>query len=139
MKIEMGKKYRTRDGRKVRVLCTDRRHNEYPVVALVTSFCGTTETLDTFTSNGFEVTTESESNYDLIEVTPYDDFKIDEPVMVRYNDYSEWERYHFAKVTSDGLPMTFAKGCTSWTQNTSYGLTPWAECRRPTKEELGEQ
>lgn len=33
--IDMNKKYRTRDGRAVRVLCVDREHSEYPVVALV--------------------------------------------------------------------------------------------------------
>lgn len=35
MKIETGKTYLTRNGRKARVICTDRHSHLYPVVALV--------------------------------------------------------------------------------------------------------
>lgn len=34
-KIDMNKKYKTRDGRDVRILCTDANHKLYPVVGIV--------------------------------------------------------------------------------------------------------
>lgn len=37
LKIEVGREYRTRDGRKARVICTDRYRVEYPIVALVSN------------------------------------------------------------------------------------------------------
>ena len=37
MKIEVGKTYETRDGRLARVICTDRKFDDTPVVALVTN------------------------------------------------------------------------------------------------------
>lgn len=35
MMIEMGKKYQTRDGRAVRILCVDGPHPTYPVIGVV--------------------------------------------------------------------------------------------------------
>ena len=35
MKIEMDKKYKTREGNNVRILCTDRNHHQYPVMGLI--------------------------------------------------------------------------------------------------------
>ena len=35
MKLEVGKKYRTRDGRIARIICTDRNSEYYPVIALI--------------------------------------------------------------------------------------------------------
>lgn len=37
MKIEMGKEYQTRDGRKVRILCVDGPNDVYPVVGFIES------------------------------------------------------------------------------------------------------
>ena len=75
---------------------------------------------------------------DLVEVTPYDDFEIDEPVMVR-DRHTKWRRRYFAGVSSDNKPMAWASGATSWsaapTTCVSNALV-WNECRRPTEEEL---
>lgn len=62
-KITMDKKYKTRDGRKVRVLCVDKA-GEYPVVALV--YTGAEELLHTLHEDGrFSSTPEC---VDLIEI-----------------------------------------------------------------------
>ena len=61
--IEMGKRYKTRDGRPVRILCTDREQTIYTVVALVG-----TEVLS-YTADGKQFRT-GESRSDLIEVKP---------------------------------------------------------------------
>ena len=139
MKIEMGKQYRTRDGRKVRVLCTDRKHSFYPVIALMPSKDGDFDQYGTYTSEGLFSDSDQESGYDLIEVSPYDDFKIDEPVMVRDYPADKWKRSHFAGVSDSGCPRTFAMGRSSWSSGCDPSYTLWNECRRPTKEELGEQ
>jgi len=66
----------------------------------------------------------------------YDDFKIDEPVMVSL-DNKAWYRRHFAGVSADGRPQTWSDGRTSFTVAPGHcGVTTWDECRRPTPEEL---
>lgn len=73
----------------------------------------------------------------LVEVGPYDDFKIDEPVMVRDGD-RVWERGYFAGVNEDGRPLVWDDGGTSWTcSNDKEENTTWYyQCRRPTEGEL---
>lgn len=66
---------------------------------------------------------------------PYHSFVIDEPVMVRYNDISDWLPRHFAGVSEDGLALAFDGGFTSWTSENG-NKTAWHDCRRPTKKEL---
>ena len=67
-KIEMGKKYRTRDGREVRVLSVDLKGDD-PVVAAVTSSAESAqEYLLTFQSNGRYHPDIRQSHNDLIEV-----------------------------------------------------------------------
>jgi hypothetical protein len=64
--IEMGKKYRTRDGRPVRVLCTDRK-SLYPVVALIMNR-DAQEAWQGYKADGSVY--DSSSSFDLIEVQP---------------------------------------------------------------------
>lgn len=58
------------------------------------------------------------SCFNLIEVRPYADYRIGEPVIV---DVSR--RYHFAGVSETGEPMVF-----------SFGLSAWAAGHDPTKK-----
>ena len=67
------------------------------------------------------------------KVTPWDDFEIDAPVMVRRAE-TGWERRHFAGVGKDGRPMTWESGRTSFT--TEDPPISWYECRRPTEEDM---
>jgi hypothetical protein len=51
-RITMNGKYQTRDGRKVRVLCVDRKVKDYKVVALILSEDGSYEGYRAFTAFG---------------------------------------------------------------------------------------
>ena len=69
----------------------------------------------------------------LVEVSPYADFVIDEPVMVRDADDHQWRKAHFSGVV-DSHPSAFFGGLTKWSSNGQ--AASWLQCRRPTKEEL---
>lgn len=64
---------------------------------------------------------------DLIEISPYEDFKIDDKVLVW--DGFQSEKYktkaHFAGIDEDGNPMTWNNGQTSFT---STYKTEWNFC-----------
>lgn len=64
MKIEAGKTYKTRSGRKVRVLCTDLRDATYPVVGVVD---GDDERVEAFTADGRFNDEQRASPLDLVE------------------------------------------------------------------------
>lgn len=106
-KIEMGKKYRTRDGKSVRILCVDSNDPVYPVVGL---FDGKGQP-DTWTEHGNIVVGE-ERYLDLVEISPYADIPIDTPGWARL-DLRWWPRY-FAGV-SKGRPTAWRGGATSFT------------------------
>jgi hypothetical protein len=129
--ISIDKKYRTRDGEDVRILCTD-APGKYPVVGLIEG----EEEPQRWTISGGHVNVQKGYYFDLIEVPPWDDFKIDEPVMVRDDLFGKWKPRHFARVIN-GKPATWLSGCTSWSIGDG-DTTRWNECRRPTPEELGE-
>ena len=135
-KIEMGKNYRTRDGHSVRVLCVDANLGDTNRVDPVVAIIRDTEHGDRLVSmsaSGKWNADLTSSCYDLIEVGPYDDFKIDEPVMVSDVHDINFVPQHFAGVAPDGKPTTWQNGGTSWTTTSSIR---WRYCRRPTPEEL---
>lgn len=124
--ITMDKKYKYRNGQPARVLCVD-RGTYCPVVSVSERGAINAHFADGHYGSG------GDHNLDLIEVSPWEDFKIDEPVMVRNTIGKNWIRRYFAGV-KHGTPTTFEGGKTSWP---SAGLTShWDECRRPTEEEL---
>lgn len=125
-KISMDKKYRTRDGRDVRVLCTDFTNHEQ-VVALVAGVNSSRENLMTFDAYGKYASFEVETPFDLIEVTPYEDFKIDDKVLVRRYESAKWTKRYFAGVDENGNPMTYGDGATSWSQ---HGTVSWKFCKK---------
>lgn len=128
MTIEIGKKYRTANGKPVRIICVD-RDNAYCVVGLM----GENQTLETWTIDG-AYQSEVASQYDLIEVGQFDDFKVDEPVLVRDSDCEPWNKRHFAGVSPEGYALVYPAGTTSWSVSDSY-LTQWAYCIRPDQED----
>ena len=129
-KIEMGKKYRTRGGVKVnRVLCVDRRDGAYPVVVELEL-----GEIEVYTTEGQAIyNNDSEHYLDLVEVSPYEDFKVDDPVMVSNNE-TFWGKAHFAGVNSEGKPMAYINGKTSW--STGGCARVWEYCRKPAAEEI---
>jgi len=130
--IDITKKYRTRDGRPVRVLCVDLK-GEQPVVALIMCADGD-ESVLVFDADGKYLHKSREpANLDLIEISPYEDFKIDEPVMVRDTTDDHWQPRHFAGADERGRPLTWSDRGTSWSTNL---CVEWSFCRRPTEREL---
>lgn len=133
-KITMDKTYRTRDGRQVRVICVDRNGAPHSVVALVRDPHTGVDQIKTCNPDGRTLPDAPDRDGDLIEVSPWDDFKIDEPVYIRDSVDNEWMRRHFAGVAPDGRPSAWTDGCTSWSgAGRAYS---WNYCRRPTPEEL---
>ena len=133
-KIRKDKQYRTRDGRPARILATDRKHENYSVIALIGSLDGGFENLESFTIYGKAFVNDIDAN-DLVEVTPYDDFEIDEPVLVRYTKDDYWTRRHFAGISQNGRPLAWEDGQTSWTCSVPIA---WDHCHRPTEAERNE-
>ncbi len=134
MKIEMGKKYRTRDGRPVRILAMDIRAPRTIVIAVMNPEGD--ESLHTVYPDGnCSAIVGEQTSTDLMEVSPYDDFKINDPVMAKISSEDEnWQRRYFAGVGKSGHPLVFPNGRTRWS---SHGCEVSAfEVRRPTEEEL---
>jgi len=127
MKIETGDVFRRGDAT-MRVLCVDRKSdNANTIVCLLGGPEFVSEQAVTVSPRTLE-----QSWY---KVTPWDDFKVDEPVMVRNDNMQEslWEKRHFAGVRN-GQPLAFQSGRTSFTADDSP--VSWHQCRRPTEEEM---
>lgn len=130
MSISMDKKYRTTGGSNVTLLSTNAPLNgAYKIVGVVNQqLCRWSHLGTALTGN---------PGHDLVEVSEYEDFKIDDPVMVRDNEGEEWVRRYFAGVDANGFPLTWCYGATSWTnENKQNQAVNWRECRKPTAEEL---
>ena len=128
--IEMSKKYKTRSGLPVRILCNDFKNNTYTVIAAVYDQEAGCEYTVRLSSKGTYIEDE-ESPLDLIEVTPYDDFKEDDLCVVWGEEGKKLFRY-FSHV-ENGAINCFVLGCTSYTTvNTSI----WPNCRKATEEEI---
>lgn len=127
--IEMGKKYKTRDGLPVRILCTNLQSNGYPVVAAIMQ--DNEEGIASYTETG-KFIENKEYGLDLIEVTPYDDFKEDDLCVV-WNTKEEKLFRYFHKVNKSGKASCFNFGKTSFTTDV---VTSWDFCRKATEEEI---
>ena len=114
--ISMDKIYRTRDGRKVRVLATDIK-SPTPVIAVVSSPSGVVDVVFGFTADGCNRSAEQEHPLDLIEYNPAQDLVLDQPIWVfdKYTGEGTWEPRHFAGLSPDGTVLCFADGKTSHT------------------------
>lgn len=128
--IDMNKKHRFRHSDEFeRILCTD-ANGPLPVKVL-TKTGGVVE----LTAEGIWQGSATTNFYDLVEIQPWEEFKIDEKVMVKDKHFRTWHKRHFAGVLG-GFPATFAIGMSSWTSNGD--TTCWGECRLPTNDELDE-
>jgi len=122
----MGKKYKYRNGEPARVLCTDRPSDgSLHVISIEEDgdiICHTLE--------GYFYSDKTASNYDLIEVSPYEDFKIDDKVIV-WDIKGMHFRRHFAGVDKEGRPLTWVGGLTSYT---GHHTNDWDYCEKYTGE-----
>lgn len=127
--ISLDKTYCTKDGRAVRILCTDAK-GDYPVVGLLRLRDGTDDT-NKWTTEGSFYRWDNPSNLDLVEVSPYAEFKVDDPVLARNFESSEWYPAYFAG-TDGTRPLVFKGGRSSWTLAESTKAV--AEVSRPGEE-----
>lgn len=114
--VTMTGRYKTKDGRDVRILCIDRPADQYPVVGLLG------DTVMTFTKDG-KYRARYGSNYDdLVEVE--NTFHKDQKVDVS-DDGVYWQKRYYSHY-QDGYHRTFNDGsCSDETRFTS----PWKFCR----------
>jgi len=133
-KVEMGKQYKSSEPAGLfdgiafrRVLAVD-CIGKYPVAIEFEN-----GEILRYTEDGYWRVDNLNNSYNLIEVTPYDDFKTDDKVMVSMSG-TDWYKRHFDKEVY-GMACCFNEGRTSWTQG---GSCLWSFCRRPTEEELKE-
>ena len=128
--IEMGKKYKTRSGLPVRILCNDFKNNTYPVIAAVyDQETGCESTISV--SNTGSYLEEEENPLDLIEVTPYDDFKEDDLCVVW--EITESKEFRYFSHEKSSIAWCFSSGGTSYTKTAT---TSWTNCRKATDEEI---
>lgn len=123
-KIDLKKKYRTRDGREVRIYATDGMGNK--------NYCvhgATLETAGWFLRQwdifGAWISGDKERDTDLIEFDPYDHISIGDPVYVWNSESSESYKRYFAGVR-DTMPCAFSDGATEWSSKGDY--TCWDHC-----------
>lgn len=74
----------------------------------------------------------SKTETDLIEVSPWNDFKIDEPVIA--TSCGEISKRYFAGVSKGGLPTVWPHGATRWSGGDKRIMCE--SIRRPTEDEL---
>lgn len=108
MKISMDKKYKTKSGLPVRILCID-RGGFSPVISIL----GKRQYIHAWSKEGISCN----PNLNLVEVSPYDDFKIDDKVLVWNIDGDLTRKGHFAGLDDFGYPTTWTAGATSFTTN----------------------
>lgn len=122
------KEYRTKSGLPARIICTDRKGFGQPVVVLVEANAET-ETLCGYSTD--LTYSNTPSAMDLVEVTPWGDFQIDDKVVGGFSPETlsaaiiptpSTVKGHFAGVSSNGKPLIFFNGKTSYTGNTSEAI-----------------
>lgn len=106
MKITMDGKYKTRDGRGVRILCVDGSNPGYPVVAELPQGW-----VMLYKDNGVSPT--SDTGLDLVEVRDRvpDDTPVDAKIWVRNSEGEVWMPAHFCK-SFQGRTYIWACGTT---------------------------
>lgn len=66
--LDLTKPVQTRDGRRVRILCTDRQDEKFPIIALVQDLFECNERLYSYTKRGFANVGGGPSSCDLVNV-----------------------------------------------------------------------
>lgn len=122
-KITMDGKYQTKTGKPVRILCVDRKHSTYHVVALVSEDGGEKECYTAYTADGFYYDDMTEHDRNLVPVKE-EVFTRDQLVEVSDSGVG-WTKAHFSHKTDEAFHV-FADGRTS---HTSKGTLPWNYCR----------
>ena len=97
MTLEVGKVYITRDGRKARIICTDKIGNNFVIIGLVELIKGNEEAIRTWTKDGTFFKSKAEHDLDLVEEYSFwNDVEIDTKIQVKDCD-GTWVNRHFAR------------------------------------------
>jgi hypothetical protein len=138
MKIDINKKYKTGDGRVVDILkIYEGTGQEYPVKTYVYEKENVNNgALMDFTIEGIYSVLTVEPTLDLIEVSPYEEFKIDDKVIVwNAHDSVYKANMHFAGIAKNGKALTFDYGATSWSVQANHSRTEWDFCIKAGEDE----
>jgi len=126
--ISMDKQYKTRRGRDVLLLTTNGKRASSAVVAIL-EHGKDNEAVVTYYANGKLLSTNTH-DLDLIEVSPFEAFEIDDKVWVWDEDMTIASPRHFAGVRTDGYPLTWADGKTSFSIGIEGYKTMWDYCTK---------
>ncbi len=119
MKIEAKKTYITRNGQKVRIVCTNIKSLR-PIMGVINN-----EEIVEFTKKGRYYSDDKKSELDLIrEYSFWNDIEVDTPIYVRNSDNGIWLHRHFAKY-ENGRISAWTYGRTSFTSEKSSDITYW--------------
>ena len=120
--ISLDKKYRTESGTKVVIYAVypDQEVSQVHGALVYSSY---TQPQSWSILGFFHEAGEGRSTLDLVEVVPYEDWKIDDKVIVWNSDTGVSYRRYFAGIDRNGNITTFVNGNTSWT---NAGGTPSA-------------
>lgn len=127
--IDITKKYQTRDGKPVEFI-TDKGREPYVIMGYVGDSVG----VYSWGKEGKFWVTGEVSKDDLVEISPYADWEIDDRILVS-NNGATWGNGHFAGVDDAGFPMAWYYGETSWTSR--GGKFSWNYAKKP-DEDKGE-
>ena len=103
--------HRTRDGNKARII-GEIKDDVYPIVGAILLDNETKEYVEHFTKE-LKCIAGDDSEYDLFEYSPWNDVKLDTPILVSNSPHA-WVKRHFAK-NQDGHIYVWEDGRTSWT------------------------
>lgn len=131
MQVSMDKKYKTKSGKPARIISVNRFSNAgYTVVALIQGELE--EAIETFTEDGYINRDKSGSEIDLVEIHPWDDIKINDPVIAKIGDRKPFKA-HFAGIIN-GHPSVYPNCCSSWTCEDEPFLVD--DVRKPVEAEM---
>ncbi len=132
--IDLTKTYRTKDGHKVFLydIVSEKYKSYYPIIGAyeyITSDGEIAINLIRWTIDG-KFRTDEESVLDLVEVTPFDDFKINDVIKVGNNlhpDDNPDKTYlrHFAGISKNNKVTTFPGGRSQFTYDGKVKLEYW--------------
>lgn len=123
--ISLDKTYKTKSGTKV-IIHAIYPYNEMQQVQGAINYNDYTQMNSWDLEGRFHEGTIDDSSLDLVEVTPYDDWKIDDKV-IAFDDDGEYN-YYFAGLDGLGRTCVFSDGSTSWSNITN--LVPVRNIRK---------
>ena len=130
----MNKKWRTGNGHDARIVCVDLKRKVSPILCLVTRDDGIEQILPL--TEDLSLYSDNREPF-LIEVTPWDDIKIDDPVVCWDANSSVRYKRHFAGVSENGRPRAWDKGLTSFSADgDDADKVFWGYCRPATEAEI---